>query len=400
MTVNYSCKVCVIGLGYIGLPTASLLATKGYKVLGVDTNTEVVDTINSGLVHIVESGLDNLVKAAVQSGNLKAAMVPELADIYIVAVPTPFKYDFQPNLCYVEAAVNSIAPLLKEGDLVILESTSPIGTTQFIKDTVDQVSKVNCFYAHCPERVIPGKVLEELIENDRIIGGLDKDSAEVAADFYQTFVKGKIIQTDAKTAELCKLTENSFRDVNIAFANELSLICDKEGIDVWELIQLANHHPRVNILNPAPGVGGHCIAVDPWFIVSSAPAQAKLIRCAREVNDYKPKWVVDKVIDSAKCFDDPTIVCFGLAFKPNIDDMRGSPALNITKKLISLKIGKIYAVEPNLPEVEGINLINIETAIKKADILLILVKHNAFLPSLFEGLQKEKIVIDTVGLLV
>lgn len=392
-------KISVIGLGYIGLPTASLLAKNGYEVLGVDVNQSVVDTINSGSIHIIESGLDALVISAVSSGNLIAKTIPEASDIYILAVPTPFKAKHEPDLTYVESAAKAVAPLLKSGDLIILESTSPVGTTAFVKTCVEQINSVEgVYYAHCPERVIPGRVLEELVENDRIIGGIDAKSGEIAAEFYRTFVEGEILLTDAKTAELCKLAENSFRDVNIAYANELSLICDKQGINVWDLIKLANHHPRVNILQPGPGVGGHCIAVDPWFIVSSAPEQAKLIKTAREVNNAKPQWVINKVLDKAKKFTDPVIACFGVSFKPDIDDLRESPALEIVKQLNEMKVLKLLVVEPNIKVLEGFELVSIEAGIEQADIVLFLVDHKPFKVLSIEDLA-GKCIIDTKGLL-
>jgi len=332
-----------MGLGYIGLPTASLLATKGNHVLGVDINPLTVETINRGEIHIVEPDLDILVRSAVHSGNLKAALVPEGADIFILAVPTPFKDDHIPDISYIEAATRTIAPYLVSGNLFILESTSPVGTTERVRDILTEErpdlfplqskssNSPSIYIAHCPERVLPGQILRELISNDRIIGGIDQASRENTAEFYRTFVSGDVFVTDARTAELAKLTENAFRDVNIAFANELSLICDRLGINVWELIELANHHPRVNILQPGPGVGGHCIAVDPWFIVNAAPEESRLIRTAREVNDCKPGWVIDKVKVKARRFNNPVIGCLGLTFKANIDDLRESPALDITQ---------------------------------------------------------------------
>lgn len=399
MNVKLQKKICIIGLGYIGLPTASLLATKGYQVLGVDIRSEVVNTINSGNIHIVEAGLDVLVRSAVHSGNLSASLKPGVADIFILAVPTPFKENHDPDLSYVESAANSIAPLLKQGDLVILESTSPIGTTEFVKECIEKSNPVSgVHYAHCPERVIPGRVLEELIDNDRIIGGVDTKSAELAADFYRSFVQGEVLITDARTAELCKLAENSFRDVNIAFANELSLICDEQGINAWELIRLANHHPRVNILQPGPGVGGHCIAVDPWFIVSSSPKYARLIKTAREVNDSKPEWVINKIMSEAREFKNPVIACFGVSFKPDIDDLRESPALHIVQELKTKNIGKILVVEPNIEKLDGFELVSMNEAIDRADIIVILVDHKPF-KSLSESSFSGKCMIDTKGLL-
>ncbi|MFK5951135.1 MAG: UDP-N-acetyl-D-mannosamine dehydrogenase, partial [Methylococcales bacterium] len=321
-------KICVIGLGYIGLPTASLLGTKGFSVHGVDVSEHVVDTINKGKIHIVEPDLDIMVKSAVNAGNLKAGLEPIEADVFIIAVPTPFKGDYEPDLSYVESATKMISPFVKPGDLVILESTSPVGTTDEVvakiltADGHDTEKEV--FVAHCPERVLPGRILIELVENDRIVGGVNALATEKAVEFYNTFVRGEVLSTDSRTAEMAKLTENSSRDVSIAFANELSLICDDEGINVWELISLANRHPRVNILNPGPGVGGHCIAVDPWFIVARSPEHAKLIKTARLVNDAKPDWVIEKVKSRAEKFKHPVIGCLGLAFKADVDDLRES----------------------------------------------------------------------------
>ncbi|PGL38415.1 UDP-N-acetyl-D-mannosamine dehydrogenase [Bacillus cereus] len=407
-------KICVMGLGYIGLPTASLLATKGFQVHGVDVNEKAVEMINSGKVHIYEPDLDILVKEAVQSGKLKADVVPIEADIFILAVPTPFKDEHKPDLTYVQAAARTIAPVVKNGDIVILESTSPIGTTEKVAEwileerpdlTTSEAShgeKDRIYVSHCPERVLPGHILRELVENDRIIGGLDRESTKRTVEFYKQFVKGKILDTNARTAEMAKLTENSFRDVNIAFANELSVICDKLNINVWELIRLANRHPRVNILQPGPGVGGHCIAVDPWFIVDAAPEEAKLIHTARNVNDYKPMYVVEKVKEKADRFKNPVIACLGLSFKANIDDLRESPAINIVESLISAQIGQINIVEPHIKELpkklEGkIELMDMQEAIKESDIIVILVDHDNF-HSIEQSFLKEKIVIDTRGL--
>ena len=403
-----------MGLGYIGLPTASMLATKGYKVLGVDVCELVVTTINSGNIHIVEPDLDILVRSAVNSGRLRASLLPEQADIFIIAVPTPFKMSGNnpkaPDISYVVAATSAIAPFIKPGDLIILESTSPIGTTERIREIIEELrpdlynqSATNqlspVYIAHCPERVLPGHIIRELVDNDRIIGGIDRASAEKAQDLYRTFSNGTIFLTDARTAEMAKLTENSFRDVNIAFANELSLICDRLGINVWELIELANRHPRVNILQPGPGVGGHCIAVDPWFIVAAAPQEARLIRTAREVNDHKPHWVVDKVKAKADKFKNPVIGCLGLTFKANIDDLRESPALNITRTLIASNMGHILACEPNIPDsFDEFPLYALEQVLREADILLVLVDHREF-KNIDRELLKEKIVIDTRGVL-
>ncbi|WP_341326497.1 UDP-N-acetyl-D-mannosamine dehydrogenase [Methylotuvimicrobium sp. KM2] len=395
-------KVCVIGLGYIGLPTASLLGTKGFEVFGVDTSERVVNTINQGKIHIVEPDLDILVKSAVQSGNLKAGLQPQEADVFILAVPTPFKDDHIPDLSYVEAATRVIAPFVKPGNIVILESTSPVGTTddivaKILSEEGHDVGR-DVYVAHCPERVLPGRILTELVENDRIVGGINEISTEKVVEFYRAFVRGEILATDAKTAELSKLSENSFRDVNIAFANELSLICDQENINVWELIKLANRHPRVNILQPGPGVGGHCIAVDPWFIVARSPDQARLIRTAREVNDAKPHWVIDKVKVSADKFKNPVIGCLGLAFKADVDDLRESPALDIVKEIRKQAIGEVLVAEPNLTEYKDFTLLPYQEVIKRSDIVLLLVDHKPF-KSLKAADLKEKILIDTRGVI-
>lgn len=406
-------KIVVMGLGYIGLPTASMLATKGHQVLGVDINEKAVHTINAGNIHIVEPDLDILVRSAVNSGNLKASLVPEEADIFILAVPTPFKNGTSkekiPDISFVEAAARTIAPFLKPGNLIILESTSPVGTTERIAEIIHELrddltagssqSAVasQIFIAHCPERVLPGQIIRELVDNDRIIGGINRASAVKAQEIYKSFCNANIFLTDAKTAELAKLTENSFRDVNIAFANELSLICDRLGINVWELIELANKHPRVNILQPGPGVGGHCIAVDPWFIVAAAPEQARLIRIAREVNDYKPHWVLEKVRAKAKRFKNPVIGCLGLAYKPNIDDLRESPAMEITRDLIKAGVGRVMACEPNVHgSFSEFPLYELGQVLQEADILLLLVDHEEF-QNLDRELLKEKVVVDTRG---
>lgn len=395
-------KTCVIGLGYIGLPTASLLATKGYDVLGVDVTESVVETINSGKVHIVEPDLDLLVKSAVNSGKLRASLTPEESDVFIIAVPTPFKEGYQPDLSYVEQATRQISPFIKPGNLVILESTSPTSTTD---DTVARILKEDghdidneVFVAHCPERVLPGQILHELVANDRIVGGINEESTRQAAEFYREFVKGEILETTAKTAEMAKLSENSFRDVNIAFANEISMICDQHGINPWEMISLANRHPRVNILQPGPGVGGHCIAVDPWFIIARSPDASKLIRAAREVNDHKPDWVIEKVKDKASRFKNPTIACMGLAFKADVDDLRESPSLMIAKRLKEQDIGNIIACEPYIDDYDGLDLYPMDKAIEAADIILLLVDHKPF-KNLTSADLKEKIVIDTRGVI-
>lgn len=394
-------SICVIGLGYIGLPTASLLGTKGYDVTGVDVSEKVVNTINEGKIHIVEPDLDLLVKSAVNAGKLRASLEPVKADVFIIAVPTPFKDNHVPDLSYVTQASRAIAPYIEPGNLVILESTSPVGTTndcvaRILEEAGHKIG-TEVFIAHCPERVLPGRILIELVQNDRIVGGINDKSTEVAAAFYNEFVSGEVLKTNAKTAELSKLTENSFRDVNIAFANELSMICDQEQIDVWELIRLANRHPRVNILQPGPGVGGHCIAVDPWFIVDRTPQISKLIRTAREVNDGKPGWVIKKVTEKAAKFKRPVIGCLGLAFKADVDDLRESPAVTIVKHLQQLDIGDIIACEPNIKHHAEIILESFEEVVQKADILLVLVDHKEF-KSLSAAKLSEKIVIDTRGI--
>ena len=400
--------VSVIGLGYIGLPTAAMLASRKLRVIGVDVNQYAVDTINQGKIHIIEPDLDLLVNAAVTGGYLSAQTKAAPADAFMIAVPTPFFDDLSPDLSYVEAAAKSIAPVLVKGNLVVLESTSPVGTTELMCKWIKEVrpdltlptdsNSPDIHVAYCPERVLPGKVVQELISHDRIVGGLTPACSEMAKQLYRTFVAGELLETDARTAEMSKLTENSFRDVNIAFANELSLICDKLNINVWELIRMANRHPRVNILTPGAGVGGHCIAVDPWFIVHSAPEQARLIRTAREVNDFKPEWVLQKVMTTVANhpLNKPSVACFGLAFKPDIDDLRESPALHIVNKLADTYEGKVLAVEPNVESTNKLNskaqLVSLEQGLA-ADIIVILVKHKAFANCDFSG----KTVINVVG---
>ncbi len=407
--VNDYETICVVGLGYIGLPTASLLATKGFKVTGIDVSEKVVETINKGEIHIVEPDLDILVKSAVNSGNLSASLEPCEADVFIIAVPTPFKdggpdhiSGKKPDLSYIEAATKKISPFVKPGNLVILESTSPVGTTD---EVVASILRGNghavgddVHVAHCPERVLPGRILIELIENDRVVGGINESSTAVTVEFYERFVRGAVLATTAKTAEMVKLTENSSRDVQIAFANELSMICENESIDTWEVIELANRHPRVNILQPGPGVGGHCIAVDPWFIVDRSPEHSNLIRTAREVNDAKPEWVIERVKKCADKFKKPTIACLGLAFKADVDDLRESPAFDIVRRLQAENIGELLICEPNLKSHDDFELCTLDDAIKRADIVLLLVDHKSFKKSKASDLG-EKVVIDTRGVI-
>lgn len=411
--------ISVIGLGYIGLPTAAVFASKGKKVVGVDINARAVETINRGAIHIVEPDLDQVVHAAVTRGDLRATTQPEAADAFLIAVPTPFKDEHQPDLRFVKAAAESIAPVLKKGDLVILESTSPVGSTEQMTDWLAAArpdlrfpqhgDTPDIFVAYCPERVLPGQVMVELINNDRVIGGMTPACSARASELYRLFLKGECVETNARTAEMCKLTENSFRDVNIAFANELSLICADQGINVWELIALANRHPRVNILQPGPGVGGHCIAVDPWFIVAQNPELARLIRTAREVNDAKPQWVLDQVktaladclTQTGKRASDITIACFGLAFKPNIDDLRESPAVGVAQKIAEWHSGTTWVVEPHIEQLadalaDKAVLVSAGQALEQADILVMLVDHRAFRAIDATEVQQNWIV-DTKG---
>ena len=411
--------ISVVGLGYIGLPTAAVFASRKHRVIGVDVNPRAVETVNRGEIHIVEPDLDIVVRAAVTEGYLRATTKAEPADAFLIAVPTPFKDGHEPDLSHIESACASIAPVLKRGDLVVLESTSPVGATEQMAQWLAQARPDLSFpqthgeasdirVAHCPERVLPGHVLRELVRNDRVIGGMTPKCSAAAAALYGIFVEGECVITDVRTAEMCKLTENSFRDVNIAFANELSIICDKLGIDVWELIRLANRHPRVNILQPGPGVGGHCIAVDPWFIVSKTPEQAHLIRAAREVNDAKPEWVLEQVRAAVSGLtggdvrkaQDLVIACFGLAFKADIDDLRESPALAITARIAAQHPGKVLAIEPHIehrpPRLEGVDLVDADTALARADVLVLLVDHKEFRAIPRERLQGRR-VIDTRG---
>ncbi|MBB1343935.1 UDP-N-acetyl-D-mannosamine dehydrogenase [Pseudoalteromonas sp. SR45-6] len=423
--------ISVIGLGYIGLPTAAMFASRKKNVIGVDVNQHAVDTINRGEIHIVEPDLDMIVHAAVTEGYLKAVTSPEPADAFLIAVPTPFKSSLnnesdsaipEPDLSYIKKASEAIAPVLKKGDLVILESTSPVGATEQMAEWLAAArpdlsfpspnkehagGNVDVNVAHCPERVLPGHVVRELVENDRVIGGMTAKCSARAVELYKTFVQGECVITNARTAEMAKLTENSCRDVQIAFANELSIICDKLDIDVWELISLANRHPRINILQPGPGVGGHCIAVDPWFIVSKTPEEAQIIHTARKVNDAKPQWVINKVklaiadflqANPTKTAKDVTIACYGLAFKPDIDDLRESPALNITKQIAELHSGTVIAIEPNINELPsnlyGLELAIFEVAKNTADIHLLLVDHKEFKGNVI----KTGYLVDTKGI--
>lgn len=414
--------ISMIGLGYIGLPTATLFASRKKKVIGVDVSKQAVDTINQGRIHIVEPELDMLVHAAVSEGYLRATLTPEPAEAFLIAVPTPFKDGHKPDLSYIESAAKAIAPVLAKGNLVVLESTSPVGATEQMAAWLAEARPDLSFpqqagedadvqVAHCPERVLPGHVVRELVSNDRVIGGMTKKASEMAVGLYKTFVEGECIVTNARTAEMCKLTENSFRDVNIAFANELSMICDKLDINVWELIALANRHPRVNILQPGAGVGGHCIAVDPWFIVDTTPDQARIIRMAREVNDHKPEWVLDKVkaaiVDAlaskpGSTMADIKVACLGLAFKPDIDDLRESPAVEITKQVARLGC-QVVAVEPNIEALpqklvqSRLEHAALDDALATADVVCVLVKHRPFIQAVAD-IRRNALVIDAVGL--
>lgn len=392
-----------MGLGYIGLPTAAFAASKGLNILGVDINQAVVDTINEGKIHIIEPGLDEIVAKVIDSGRLKAAMKPECAEAYFIVVPTPFKQNHRADISYVESATRSVIPYLKEGDLFVIESTSPVMTTEKMaaliwKERPELKDKI--YIAYCPERVLPGNVIYELEYNDRVIGGINQESTNKAIEFYSKFVKGKLHSTNARTAEMCKLTENSSRDVQIAFANELSMICEKAGINVWELIELANKHPRVNILQPGCGVGGHCIAVDPWFIISDYPEQAQIIKRSRETNDYKSDWCANYAIEASNEFEikngrKPIVACMGLAFKPNIDDLRESPAMYITSRILSEANAEVLVVEPNIKTHKTFNLISYEDAYQKADIVVWLVAHTPFF-----SIEKDagKIELDFCGI--
>lgn len=399
-------KVITLGLGYIGLPTSALIAANNIPVHGVDISQHVVDTINAGKIHIIEPDLDKAVASVVASGYLKADIKPVAADVYLIVVPTPFKGgSHEPDVSYIQAATEGIVPLLKEGDLYIIESTSPVGTTERMRDFIFSKRpelKGSLHIAYCPERVLPGNVMYELVHNDRVIGGVDEASTQKAVAFYQQFVKGELHQTNARTAEMCKLTENSSRDVQIAFANELSLICDKADIDVWELIRLANKHPRVNILQPGSGVGGHCIAVDPYFITSEFPMESQIIGKAREINNYKSFWCAQKIKSTIQDFElengrVPTVALMGLAFKPNIDDLRQSPAIYIAQKVLQEANDETYfIVEPNIESHQYYKITSVEEALEKADIIAFLVAHNEFKQL---TVSEDKVILDFCGVM-
>ena len=408
-------RISVLGLGYVGLPVAGALASRGFEVIGVDVAQRIVDVINTGKIHIVEPDLDMVVQAAVSAGRLRATLKPEPSDAFIIAVPTPFTGEHEPDISYVKAAAQMIAPLLRKGNLVILESTSPVGTTEqicswFAELRPDLVmpeaerENADIHIAHCPERVLPGSVLRELVDNDRIIGGISPLCATHAVALYRSFVRGEMHLTNARTAELAKLVENAYRDVNIAFANELSIVCDQLSVNVWDLIELANKHPRVNILSPGPGVGGHCIAVDPWFIIAASPESTPVIRAARGVNDGKPELVFAKVKAAAERLRSPVIACLGLSYKADIDDLRESPALHIVERLAQEHVGELLIVEPNvkklpasLSQASNIKLVELREALAAADIVLLLVDHRQF-KRIDRDLLKPKITIDTRGI--
>lgn len=408
-------RVCILGLGYIGLPTASLLAAKGFRVHGVDVNEALIQDLQQGRCAIYEPSLDAMLKSARLSGRLTVGVAPGEADIFIICVPTPFASGHKPDLRYVQSAAAGIAPFLRGGNLVILESTVPVGATEKMAGLLAGMrpdlrigqtcsgAAASVHVAHCPERVLPGRILHELVENDRVVGGIDPDSTRKGVEFYRSFVSGNVQGTDSRTAEMIKLTENSFRDVNIAFANELSLICDELGLDVWEVVDLANRHPRVNILRPGAGVGGHCIAVDPWFLVDSAPRTTRLIRKAREVNDSKPESIVARTLSAAAGLEHPTVACLGLAFKPDIDDLRESPALFIAEALagknISLAICEphIKCLPPSLQGKAHVKKMDLDDCLRAGDIILALVGHKAF-ASVEPDLLASKTVIDACGL--
>ena len=398
-------KACFMGLGYIGLPTAIIAAKHGnVDVTGVDINSKVVEMTNQGHLHIIEPGMEEMLQDVVKSGKLHASTTPEVSDAYFIVVPTPFKGEHQPDISYVEAATRAVIPFLKEGDLYVIESTSPVGTTEIMKDIIFNERpelKDKIFIAYCPERVLPGNVIYELVHNDRVIGGINEESTKKAIEFYSQFVKGTLHPTNARTAEMCKLTENSSRDVQIAFANELSLICDKAGINVWELINLANKHPRVNILQPGCGVGGHCIAVDPYFITAQFPQQAKIIAEAREINNYKALWCVEKVKNAILEFElknrrKPVVAMMGLAFKPNIDDLRESPVKQIATAVYdNFKDYEILIVEPNITSHDKFSLTSCDEAYSKADIVAFLTAHTPFKELEWDN---NKVILDFCGI--
>lgn len=397
-------KACFIGLGYIGLPTAIIAAKHGIKITGVDINPKVVEMTNQGKLHIIEPGMEEMLQEVVKNGNLHASSKPEESDAYFIVVPTPFKGDHQPDISFVEAATKSVIPYLKEGDLFVIESTSPVGTTDKMAELIFKTRpelKGDIFIAYCPERVLPGNVINELVNNDRVIGGINKASTKKAQEFYRQFVQGELHATNCKTAEMCKLTENSSRDSQIAFANELSMICDKAGINVWELIELANKHPRVNILQPGCGVGGHCIAVDPYFITAAFPQEAKMIAKAREINNYKAFWCAEKVKNAMLEFEiknnrKPVVAMMGLAFKPNIDDLRESPAKFITTKVMqSCNDADILVCEPNIKEHKVFKLTDYQEAYEKADIVVFLTAHEPFKTL---SRRDDKVIFDFCGI--
>ncbi|MCK9485137.1 MAG: UDP-N-acetyl-D-mannosamine dehydrogenase [Dehalococcoidia bacterium] len=414
--------VCVLGLGYIGLPTASLLATHGLAVHGVDVSERVVESVNAARVHFVEPDLDGMVRAAVHSGNLQAGSRPVPADVFIIAVPTPVRAGHAPDLSYVDAAAEALVPVLRPGNLVILESTSPPGTTERIAATVGRArpdlapnsaegisgegvsgqgdsagGDSRAYFAHCPERVLPGRILVELVENDRIVGGLDDEATERAAAFYERFVTGEVLRTTARTAEMAKLAENSYRDLNIAFANELSVLAHDQGVDVWDLIELANHHPRVDILKPGPGVGGHCIAVDPWFLVAASPERTPLIRAVRKVNDAKPGWVIEQVHAALRERPDAVVASLGLAYKADVDDLRESPALRIASELRNQLGARALACDPLVPGLEYPPLSTLDEVLQRADVIVGLVGHECFREIAPADLAGRH-VIDTCGM--
>lgn len=397
-------KACFLGLGYIGLPTAIIAAQSGIEIIGVDINTKVVEQTNAGHLHIVEPGMEKLLQEVIKSGKFRATSEPEECDAYFIVVPTPFKGDHQPDISYVENATRMVLPLLKKGDLYVIESTSPVGTTEQMAELIFQERpelKGNIHIAYCPERVLPGNVIYELVNNDRVIGGIDEDSTSHAIEFYSKFVTGQLHRTNARTAELCKLTENSSRDVQIAFANELSMICERAGINVWDLINLANKHPRVNILQPGCGVGGHCIAVDPYFITAAFPKEARIIAQAREINNFKAQWCAEKVKNAMLEFElknhhKPVVAMMGLAFKPNIDDLRESPAKRITTEVMqSRNNAKLLVVEPNIQEHNVFKLTPYREAYERADIVVFLTAHNEFKQLEW---REDKVILDFCGI--